>query len=258
MMKKTPSNAHTAKTPLRRTVKRLASYAALGTVGAFGPNSADAVLITNSGSITSGPGPNPGETQWSIDLDGDTVSDINLLLDPDGGFLYPGEPGPYPILQATGGSVAAVYQTIPGYGIYVYAQKFAQSVSFGTSIGVGPNSNWRPDAQMRDRTGFVNSQWRNPTEGALGIRFTIGPHTHYGFVNVGITDTFPPGTNAPVIGTYGYESVPNTNVHVSAIPEPSPMTSLSLLAAGAAGLAALRRRMDTSASAQTENDASVS
>jgi len=231
--------------------KKLAAYAALGAVGVVAQQDAQGAVVLNSGSIVPGAGPNAGESQWSIDLDGDTVVDVKLLLDPDGGYVYALETGPYPILRATGGSVAAVQQSITGYGVYVYAQKFGSSVSFGTSLGGAASSLWQTGippqgARMRDRAGFANSRWKGPANhGALGVRFTIGGNTHYGFVSVGIDDTNPPGANTPVFGTYGYESVPNSNIQP--IPEPS---SLGLLALGAAGLSMMRRRKKTPSCAE--------
>ncbi|MGK0189230.1 MAG: hypothetical protein ACI9R3_005047 [Verrucomicrobiales bacterium] len=101
---------------------------------------------------------------------------------------------------------------------------------------------------MRDGYGFLNSRWGGDkvSPGFMGVKFQIGADTHYGFVEVSIPAPYTvdgggwpgSGTNSPVVGAYGYESVANANVH-AAVPEPS---SLGLLALGAGELAMLRRR----------------
>ncbi|MGK0189228.1 MAG: hypothetical protein ACI9R3_005045 [Verrucomicrobiales bacterium] len=238
----------------RLSNRQLSAYAALGSFAA-GVAGADGAVILNSGSVTQSTVGD--ETTWAIDLNGDLAVDLNILLDADAGFTYtPGNT--FPVLQATGGSIAAVFINFPGYGVYRYAQKFNSSVTFGASIGNNIyTSAWvTQPAKLRDGYGFVNSRWGGNQNGSgfVGVRFKIGADTHYGFVEVSINDPYiddgggwpGSGTNAAVIGAYGFESVANTDVHVTAVPEPS---SLGLLALGASGLTLMRRRRKATSTA---------
>jgi hypothetical protein len=223
--------------------RQLTAYAALGVAGAVSSNSAQAAVILNGGSIT--------ETvtglEWEVDLNGGGA-EITLTLDPTGGFLYPLEPGPKPLLTATGGTaptaakIAGLVRGV-GYNQYRYAQKFGSKITFGDSITLNASSVWAGKAvTLRDGSGFTNSRWAGDRKsGFLGIKFDIGGFEHYGFVEVNI----PNGDNKPAIGVYGYNDqvgdVPTdafTLPPVNPIPEP---TSLSLLALGATGLTLLRR-----------------
>lgn len=88
-----------------------------------------------------------------------------------------------------------------------------------------------------------NAAWLAQAVGApgdpprfVGVRFNLSGNTHYGWIELQLNAPFADGT---ILG-YAYESTPDTGLFtVSSIPEPP---SLLLLASGAAGLAALRRR----------------
>ena len=82
--------------------------------------------------------------------------------------------------------------------------------------------------------------------GFIGVQFQIAGNTHYGYV--GYEGTGAENNDSGRIFALGYEDQPNTAIQagagippggVSAVPEPS---SLTALAAGAAGLAWYRRR----------------
>lgn len=81
--------------------------------------------------------------------------------------------------------------------------------------------------------------------GFVGVAINNGGSTNYGWIRIGISND---GTGAPVAFTvydWAYETEANTPITVGLIPEPSPAAGLALLAAGAAGIAAWRRRKQT-------------
>lgn len=69
----------------------------------------------------------------------------------------------------------------------------------------------------------------------VGLQFDIGGSTHYGWAEVGVQL----GSSDLVVGQVGYESIPDTPIGIAGVPEPS---SMALMLAGAAGIAALKRR----------------
>ena len=69
----------------------------------------------------------------------------------------------------------------------------------------------------------------------LGVRFDIGGNTHYGWIQVQV----PADVTFATITGYAYEDVADAQITAGAIPEPG---SLALLAIGAAGLAAWRKK----------------
>ncbi|QDU70467.1 PEP-CTERM sorting domain-containing protein [Mucisphaera calidilacus] len=115
-------------------------------------------------------------------------------------------------------------RTLAGSGSY-YATSFAPGAVIDATA---------------DTTGGANLM-TNPNYNAnfvgqgnyIGYRFEIDGNTHYGWVQVDVTDNL---INAIITG-YAYESTPDTGIVAGAIPEP---TSLALLAAGAGALG-LRR-----------------
>ncbi len=86
----------------------------------------------------------------------------------------------------------------------------------------------------------------------LGVGFKIpaGSDTnlHYAWIRVGISNNSSGQPIAMTIYDWAWEDDPNTGViagSLSSIPEPSPTSGLALLAAGAVGVTAWRRRKQT-------------
>lgn len=87
-----------------------------------------------------------------------------------------------------------------------------------------------------------NAEFNSATDAFIGLSFPIGGNApefiHYGWVRVTIDQ--PSGTF--VINDWAYNTVPGEGLLAGQVPEP---TSLGMLAAGAAGVLARRRRQST-------------
>jgi hypothetical protein len=111
----------------------------------------------------------------------------------------------------------------------------AYQAQFGRTDTFFPSGNF----QVSDGPGFI------------GVQFQIGGNLHYGYV--GFEGTGAENDDSGHIFALGYEDQPNTAIQagagippsaaVNAVPEPA---SLSMLTAGAAGLAWYRRRSSNS------------
>jgi len=86
----------------------------------------------------------------------------------------------------------------------------------------------------------IDGSWQNGATGFVGLRIVNGSDYNYGWMGVSFDDT----NNQLTITDFAFESTLNTAIEAgagaSAIPEPA--TSTLLLAMGAAGVAAYRRR----------------
>lgn len=117
----------------------------------------------------------------------------------------------------------------------------AQQLNFGDPI---PNGlTWSNDGlKLAKRGGFGDKGNWSPdgTPGFLGVRFDISGQTHYGWVRVGVTFQ---STSFRIVD-WAYNTTSGEAIRAGEpIPEPS---TLSLMALGAAGLLALRRRKQKS------------
>jgi len=103
------------------------------------------------------------------------------------------------------------------------------------SAAVGPNF----QGSLAFGASNPNAEFNNATGALLGLSFPIGAndlaHTHYGWVRVTINNA----AGTFVINDWAYNTVAGESIRAGEVPEP---TTLGLLAAGAAGVAAMRRR----------------
>ncbi len=153
--------------------------------------------------------------------------------------------GPYDVcrfLSSDGGGVAinglgAVIGYTGGFYRYVALLNTGDPISGGQNIqtsGAGPRlaSNWY-GASYGLWTGGVSEKF-------AGLRFNIVPspgvtNTLYGWVKLSVDV----GLTSITVHSYAYESTPDTLIHAGQIPEAG---SLALLAAGAAGVLAWRKK----------------
>lgn len=131
---------------------------------------------------------------------------------------------------------------IPGNAIAGFTAPAAFKAShLSQSNFVGPTNNFAPAAKIAPA-----GAWSPNTTGFLGLQFVIGPNSYFGWADITTNSDASVTLNA-----LGYEDVPNTPAHAefaSAVPDQG--STLALLAIGAAGVVAFRRRQPKAASAQ--------
>ena len=175
---------------------------------------------------------------------------------------------------------ASTFYTYPEYGGLPYAGVFVDGPATTQYVGGQPNSNnWASalgggttisssspfvgnGAKLAKTTKipfdppfyFYSGYWQNNTVAFLGVTFQRSGNTYYGWAEMSVDVTVPPGapvfsfsaadTSGPTASAYlysiAYNNVPNGQIVTpSGIPEPA---SLSLFALGAIGVAALKKR----------------
>ena len=210
--------------------KKILAYVASGSALVGMTQSVEADLVFNSGNLA--PGSVVNDTTLDLDLDNDGTLDVQFLHDADGGFSGT----QYAVASVTGLGA----NMIGGAGIYAIAGASSTSASAGGSF-INTGYLW-------DGAGFVGSQFTAGTTNFLAVQFDIAGSTHFGFVEVAISDDPNPNagglatSNVITIVNYAYEDVAGAAAHFeqpAAIPE---LGSLGLLALGASGIALMRRR----------------
>lgn len=124
-------------------------------------------------------------------------------------------------------------------GIALSPNNNADRMAAGEIIGgATPFSNATDTKTLFDEGAPANYDWSVGSRGFLGLQINLLGNTHYGWADVSIN---PAGVNSFNHTLYGYafEDVASTAILAGAVPEPSMAT---LLVAGAAGVASMRRR----------------
>ena len=144
-------------------------------------------------------------------------------------------------------------------GYIKYAGLFGK-VAYATSLKpgttVGPNSAF---AYVSGNYNFLGAQQNNVaggqfanTTGIAGFKFLEDGQLHYGYAEFNVMVTGSTNTDASCTITYidsYYETAANTPIIVGAVPEPGSLAALAFGVAGAAGVAACRRRKHQAVSA---------
>ncbi len=157
-------------------------------------------------------------TATDLDIDGDGTGDV-LLKNYVFGGNYQGLTVNYFPGKAAGFTTGLNYTSALAEGTLIDAAATA-SGNFAQSMAYANN----PD-----------SQFDNATNAYIGLEFPISGPNHFGWIRVSIDNA----AGTFVIHDWGYESTPGVGIEAGATPEPG---TLGMLAAGAAGLACMRRR----------------
>jgi hypothetical protein len=158
----------------------------------------------------------------NLNLNGDAFGDVTLLNSSIAGSPYQSatvnfSPGKLVGFTAGPSNFAYVSALSPGFliGSSTVGPSFTGSMAFGASN--------------------PNAQFNNAPDAYIGLSFPIAGNTHYGWVRVAVNNAL----RTFVVKDWAYESSPGVGVTIAAIPEAG---TLGVLAAGAAGVALLRRR----------------
>lgn len=156
----------------------------------------------------------------NLNLDGDAYNDILLK---NYVFLGGNYQGAY--VNFAPGKVVGFFS---GFG-------YASALSEGDLIDASTTAGGPFQSSMAYGGNNPNAEFNNVSGAFLGLEFPINATSHFGWVRVTIDNA----AGTFVINDWAYNSVPGEGLRAGQVPEP---TALGLLAAGAAGVAAMRRR----------------
>jgi hypothetical protein len=205
-----------ASSSLRHSLKRRAAYSVAAGAAAFAATSgADAeVIYSGVKDFTV----LPGFPAFYVDLDNNGLSDVKFRKENYFGGAY------------FGSSVLGTGQVVG----FISGLKYVTALTAGQEISpatVGPTFY----GSMAYGAANPNAQFNLKTDAFVGLSFNIGANLNYGWVRV----TTNQAAGLLKITGWAYETTPGTGILAGAIPEP---TTLGLLAAGALGVTALRRK----------------
>ncbi len=225
--------------PKRAISDRIALLSGLAGAAVFGGETSAAIVAANGTFPLQGP-TTAGSTTW--DVDGDSTDDFQLTH-------LRGAGGPFGLFSALNGaeqvfgqssSYPRVLRKLSSNFVVSAAKPFTALV--GNSTGsLQPAALLTENGSMPFKVAYPGSWSRSAGEtGFFGFSFTSGSDTFYGWGEMSLPNVFgtDPGYGFQITRAY-YDNAAGTPITVGAAPEPS---SLALLAIGAGGVAAWRRR----------------
>jgi hypothetical protein len=194
------------------TVKRRAAYS-LAAVAAAGSTEA-AVIYSGTQNISIAQ-----FNSLNLDIDGDTQGDLLLKNYVFGGGNYQG----------------ATVNFFPGKMV-TFTSGFAYVTALNAGFTVDNSALGNFTGSMAYGAVNPNAQFNSASGKFIGLQFPSGTNNYNAWVRVNVNNT---GGSFSVVD-WAYENVPGVGIVTGVVPE--PVSSLGLLAAGAAGVAVLRRR----------------
>jgi hypothetical protein len=238
-MKKQSNPSRALKSSVKINKSRWAAYTMAGAATALvGARSADGTIIY-SGLINqhfdAAPGPLPGSLHtFQLDQPGDyfILQHVRHQPDPAIGSAVFGLVG---ILSA--GFVGLA--TVVGGKTYAYASKlaFGQHISAGHFLAATASF----PGYLAAGHGFPNSQWLNAGTGFIGFKFNGGAGVQYGWARVTMDSGLPDLGHTFTLVDYAFGD-PGQQILTGQTSVPESGSSLGLLALGAVGVLALRRK----------------
>jgi hypothetical protein len=205
--------------------RKLAGYALAAGAALAGSSQADAGVVYSGPLNVNLPGIDAitPDNVFVADFNNDTQADFFIV-----NFLSPGSPDVYAGLTAA--SVGIVATEIGG-------TPFATALAAGDLINGSLTSDTSKAKLTLDTlppSGMTPFPWAPGTDAYIGLSFEIGSELHNAWVEIKVEDDL----SIDVLG-WAYQDIAGVGIQAGVVPEPS---SLSLLAAGAVGLAAFTAR----------------
>lgn len=210
------STDHAPSAPARGKAARCAAYTLAAGAAATATTTDAAVVYSGPQNINIGSG-----FSQAVNLDNDAFNDI-VLKNYVFGTPYQGASINFAPGRLVAFNAGLNYVTKLGSGFTVDSSSVSPSI-FAGSMAFGASN--------------PNAQFNNATDAFVGLSFPAGGNTYYGWVRVDVNNA----AGSFVVKDWAYESNAGQGIVTGAgiVPEPS---ALGLLAAGATGLAAMRRR----------------
>lgn len=136
--------------------------------------------------------------------------------------------------------------TSTGYTDFVTRNSSSYAIQHFAGDVIGSSGNFGSNTLLQNAypggifpAGANAGDWNPGERGFLGLKLIVGTDTFFGWADVTLNNLDGSGSGAFTLHSYAYDNTPGTAITAGVIPEPS---TIALLAAGAAGVMALKRR----------------